>query len=420
MSFSHLAAVELQSVMHYLEAPVLLALARCSRFTLQCASSSFAWRHALVRLACKSHEVAALSAHPYNDMPHSLIRFCGRISLRVDSSSRKWMPSSEEELDAIASFPHLRALDLSAADIEHDLDRVDGDAELTRCDFLLTRLPLDSLTELRTGLGSIVLDMDGLISRQTRLRSLRSAVPANGAVNYFENIFKLDQLTTLHVDTENGRKQCFRSLIRCPASLTSFQARCPHVKDWQYVLGGSMQQSLTSLSLDEVDGVGGSMQEWDAVFRGMQLVNVTVSSCIYSDIMTTSMLSHSISGRLRGNVMEGIRFTAPLLRAPPSLQRLYLHHMDLSAEQLTSVLLFFTNLKELTVHKSSNPPDILRALLDNSHSLTALYFGAELLHFCTQADPGSVSLRDELHAKMPTLHILPMPPLCYGETDLDY
>jgi len=44
MSFDQLAAVELQLLMRCCDAQSLLALARCSRFTLSAASNPFAWR----------------------------------------------------------------------------------------------------------------------------------------------------------------------------------------------------------------------------------------------------------------------------------------------------------------------------------------------------------------------------------------
>jgi endonuclease/exonuclease/phosphatase family metal-dependent hydrolase len=46
MSLSRLASTEWQQIMHFLPAPSLLRLARCSRFTLGCASEQFAWHYA--------------------------------------------------------------------------------------------------------------------------------------------------------------------------------------------------------------------------------------------------------------------------------------------------------------------------------------------------------------------------------------
>jgi hypothetical protein len=68
MNLSHLATVEMQLIMHFLDHASLLALARCSRFTLACASADFAWQSLSPLPVLVRPDLNSL-------LEHSLIRF---------------------------------------------------------------------------------------------------------------------------------------------------------------------------------------------------------------------------------------------------------------------------------------------------------------------------------------------------------
>ena len=79
MSFERLATVELQLIMHCCDQTSWLQLARCSRFTLQAASQSFAQRHLLLRFVLR-HPFAPDAAPYSRGVWSSLKQLLGRPS----------------------------------------------------------------------------------------------------------------------------------------------------------------------------------------------------------------------------------------------------------------------------------------------------------------------------------------------------
>jgi hypothetical protein len=136
MSLHRLATIELQLVMQHCDAQSLLALARCSRFTLEAASDSFAWR-ALSPLplpfsflpnpvseeygwagwrwlccCCCSRRPHAPPAAPTLSVlvSGSLLRFCDIGVNWRDGAAHCPGPVTDAELDALAATPRLCAL----------------------------------------------------------------------------------------------------------------------------------------------------------------------------------------------------------------------------------------------------------------------------------------------------------------------
>jgi hypothetical protein len=138
-TLSGLAAVELQLIMQLCDAQSLLALARCSRFTLSAASDPFAWpgpsSFSLVFVHTPGPDAESDAeqqrpkgsawqrlcscfrpAPPPSPLPlplaqrisESLLRFCDiKINWRDDD---QYSPVSDAELDGLAAIPRLRAL----------------------------------------------------------------------------------------------------------------------------------------------------------------------------------------------------------------------------------------------------------------------------------------------------------------------
>jgi hypothetical protein len=126
MSFSHLAVVEMQLCMHFLDTKSIICLARCSKFALSCASTPFAWRHAN---AIEIHSSPKGYFHLYNLIfPSFLLQHC-RISLLIRADDgwtrlddiRQWTSVTLDcsmdcnptwDVRRITTCPGLRRLDL--------------------------------------------------------------------------------------------------------------------------------------------------------------------------------------------------------------------------------------------------------------------------------------------------------------------
>ena len=112
--FRRLATVELQLIMQHCDLSTLLALARCSRFTLHAASHSFAWR-ALSPLSFPT-TVADLGA---NLRGLRLLAHCD-VALRWLPPKEGWRQPKvgDAELAAIESVPRLVELDARAREVK--------------------------------------------------------------------------------------------------------------------------------------------------------------------------------------------------------------------------------------------------------------------------------------------------------------
>ena len=139
--FRRLATVELQLIMQHCDQRTLLALARCSRFTLSAASHPFAWR-ALSPLSFPT-TVADLGGRLRGSR---LLAHCD-VALRWQPPTNWWQPAVDDaELAAIESVPRLVELDTRARNVKS--------AELRR---LLSHPALAGLTTLHTA-GRIQMD----------------------------------------------------------------------------------------------------------------------------------------------------------------------------------------------------------------------------------------------------------------------
>jgi hypothetical protein len=114
MSLSNLAVVELQLIMHCLDKSSVLQLARCSRFTLSCASTPFAFQ----TLSPVFFEVHELDANLGLQLGASLLRHC-QIQLRWLRPAVNYTqpPLTELELSSIEAIPNLVSLDVSTVNI---------------------------------------------------------------------------------------------------------------------------------------------------------------------------------------------------------------------------------------------------------------------------------------------------------------
>jgi hypothetical protein len=120
MSFSRLAVVEVQLIMHWLDKSSLLTLARCSKSTLRSASNPFAWQiHCTTSLyqfdcACTSeflHDESAFLQRTlvqWFQLSTSLLRF---LDVELSFSGLGFQPS-DAILDVLASIPRLRSVQL--------------------------------------------------------------------------------------------------------------------------------------------------------------------------------------------------------------------------------------------------------------------------------------------------------------------
>ena len=115
---SRLATVELQLIMQCCDVKSLLALARCSKFTLACADSQFAFKY--------SNELNVTSHEPNlaQKLSSPLLRHCP-ISLALEDSvvpSRNLYgePVTGAEMLLLLSIPQLRTLNAPIRDILWD------------------------------------------------------------------------------------------------------------------------------------------------------------------------------------------------------------------------------------------------------------------------------------------------------------
>lgn len=110
MSFSHLATVELQLCMHFLDVHSFFTIARCSTFTLASASSNFAVRFLPpVPILFSSATVCGLASR----LSRGLISRCDtHVIWRLEKGSNRLANHTlEEELQLLANVPRMRSID---------------------------------------------------------------------------------------------------------------------------------------------------------------------------------------------------------------------------------------------------------------------------------------------------------------------
>jgi hypothetical protein len=106
MSFSRLATVEMQLVMHCLDRHSLLRLARCNRTTLVAASHDFAFRH-LCPLPMALHCTPDLG----NALRQSLLRYCTIELVWTSEQDIGSLHPSDKEIARITDIDRLRRID---------------------------------------------------------------------------------------------------------------------------------------------------------------------------------------------------------------------------------------------------------------------------------------------------------------------
>ena len=227
-AFAGLAAVELQLVMQCCDLSTLLALARCSRFTLRAASDPLAWRalsplsqtflhplspdagagrpkdSAWQRLSCCIRPPPAapplLLPSLAQRISGSLLRFC---DIKVDWSHEEQLSNvSDAELDALAAIPRLCALNSCGRDTA-------GAAQLA---------PLVRRPELR---GLTALTCGGYQLNEAVIEALEDHCPRLSTFAKWDStwtnppLHRLPALTDLSVQIYRGNKQTMPTVLRC-------------------------------------------------------------------------------------------------------------------------------------------------------------------------------------------------------------
>jgi hypothetical protein len=243
MSLSALATVELQLIMQSCDCISLLALARCSRFTLASASADFAW----LKLSPLPIHVAANTEALLQAVPSSLLRFCN-LSLTVVSPRDDKVG---EDTDA-ALFGALRVFELRLVWNDKYVSG-DGNSQLLRClqccPPKLSSLYLPELTapavaaqcvsliaDRFTELQSLSIDAfrsaETLILLPGRLGSLRHLTLEyinncnHSALEAVGHCAQLDSLALRHCDIDQVRMLLFLPSLRSLRSVTLKEVDC--------------------------------------------------------------------------------------------------------------------------------------------------------------------------------------------------
>jgi hypothetical protein len=276
MSFSFLATVELQLIMHYCDAKSLLVLARCNRFSLSAASADFAWRHATFNLRITRDTVDDAA-----DVATSLLRFGF-----VDVAWRMRTPSQEmiedDEVDVLMAAPRIRTLDVSR-----------------RLGAMLPLKRLFSAPSFR-GIKSLILSKHSQIDEKCvrlvflhlsstlttlhfsmlKARALLSVVP------------KLRSLTSLSVAGSLGstsNMDAFNSNVHCIHQCMDLRRLSLDDLDWrreinsiESVLSASNLSTLEELTLSRL---GDAIADWSPCFPALQTMHRlhTLNICVMGD-----------------------------------------------------------------------------------------------------------------------------------------
>jgi hypothetical protein len=164
--FSHLATVELQVIMQCLDLQSALTLARCSRFTLACASSEFAFKYVTLNLKASSDDIPRILRPPLSYV---------NLALRwvAADEDQAETPMSQEELTLLASLKQLRTLDIADRFSRHGI----------YIDVLcLERLP--RLHHLNVGFYGPTLNLSQIVQHLPDLRSICMILEGDHGSNF--------------------------------------------------------------------------------------------------------------------------------------------------------------------------------------------------------------------------------------------
>ena len=211
MSFSRLAKVEMQLVMHFCDGRTLLALSRTSHLSHSAASEPFAWA-CVTPVSLRSHVMdvwtrgRCASVSFSARLTGSLLRFAPVTVEWMESPSASWEDERTGLLDSLATTSRLFGLDASA-------HRWLRDAELE------SLLLHPSLARLHF-LSFAVSFTRGSAQCLTQLPNLRTLHFTAGSLEAgcTRIIATLPQLTELCINQTAGPmdRECLRALLKCP------------------------------------------------------------------------------------------------------------------------------------------------------------------------------------------------------------
>jgi hypothetical protein len=273
MSLSGLATVEMQLIMHFCDKVSLLQLARCSQFSLSCASSDFAWRSLNpLPLSCTVpscfHSVAQITS--------SLLRFCDWAVEWSSPKRDKVSQCKEVEVDAVLALPRVTSIEIT-----------DRRLEASHTLRLFRHPMMRNLTSLSLGSAVVIHpDCAPLLATFTRLISLRCAAEEEGL--FCSVLPSLTNLVSLHLrcdDNEVETKiQAIRGLKLQNLSLRNVGWTSLHV-----LLAPNLA-ALRSLQLECVwnDGI----VDWTLMWSSFPLLSeVGLTACENIDQLLQGMLS---------------------------------------------------------------------------------------------------------------------------------
>ena len=336
--FRSLATVELQLVMQHCDLNTLLALARCSRFTLSAASHPFAWR-ALSPLSFPTTVASRLHGS-------RLLAHCD-VALRwMSATKERGQPDVDDaELAAIGSVPRLVELDTHAREVKS--------AQMQR---LLSHPSLAGLTALHTGGGQLDGTCTALLPlHQPRLRTLSVQIDHDSDADprLLAPLPQLPALTDLSLDASGVGDGVVEMIGRC-ASLRRLHLGSLQNDVLFAVLTAPARAQLESLSLSGVvvrppdgaaaaaDGAGSSaadVQSWRASFENLQsLRSLSLRDCGHHGVLFAGAAAALASGGALRNLTALCTDTLkvdneggsliPLLAAHcPQLRRLHMFEL---------------------------------------------------------------------------------------------
>jgi len=394
--FRRLATIELQLITQHCDLNTLLALARCSRFTLSAASHPFAWR-ALSPLSFPT-TVADLGA---NLRGSRLLAHCD-VALRWVHPTPEWyqLTVSDAELAAIDSVPRLVELDACAR-------KVQG-AEFRR---LLSRPALAGLTALHTAMRQMDDSCIALLPlHQPRLRTLSLQISRDSVADQhlLAPLALLPALTDLSLDGAGMDESAVEIINRC-ASLRRLHLSRVQPAVVSAVLAAPARARLESLSLRDVRarpstpvGVAAAadraaaaasrsatdVHSWKASFENLQsLRSLSLQRCKDLDVMFAGAAAALATGRalrsltaLRADSLKMDNEDGsliPLLAAHcPQLRRLHIFEIDGGLGYNPGALAglpLLSNLCDLRLQTVGWPPNGDELAVGRCASLTRLH-----------------------------------------------
>jgi hypothetical protein len=221
MSLSRLANVELQLIMRCCDLKLLLALARCNRFALHCASSDFAF----ASLSPYSLVVSSAVLRTPSLVSASLLRFCD-LALNFPKPHATEYGLQVADVDAIAQLPRIRSLSTAGCRINLPIfHKLLSMSAFCRIQKLLLGVLVYADDSAATSLAQNYLQLMSLKINCAKTLPLLEAVP------------RLPNLTQLHVTESSvvnrgsidqlsaiGGCQCLKklTLIGCQGGYWSF------------------------------------------------------------------------------------------------------------------------------------------------------------------------------------------------------